>query len=466
MVTAERSATTVTAILASVFLLGSGSALQGTAVTLRAGLEGFSELVIGTISAGYYGGVLAGSFLALLVIRNVGYVRALAAFASLASAASLAHVLWINPIAWLVFRFVHGICLSVVLVVVESWLNATAPTGKRGQVLSIYGIVYLAALGAVQPLVSVFPPATFSLFGITSIMISLCILPVSLAQVSGTPQVSSIRIRVLGMFRKSPMGSLGVIVSGLITGAHLSLSPRFAQGIGMSEGAIGVYLLVFSLGTMALQMPLGWISDHFDRRRALLVGSTVGALAAVGLSLVNSGGVYALTMAFVFGGFAIPLYSLAVAAFNDQVSTEEMVEAAGALYVFYGIGSVIGPIGASAMMGRLGLGALYLFFAAVLLVYMAFGLLRIRLVPTFQIRGRTATYRTMPRTTMMAFTMLRRRTPRKKRAGTSPAPAAYDGFSSSPGEDAALQYHSEVYSPEVYHDEEDDTSETGSTPTD
>ncbi|MFW5693590.1 MAG: MFS transporter [Alkalispirochaeta sp.] len=455
MVAHGRPSTTVTAILASVFLLGSGSALQGTAVTLRAGLEGFSEFAIGLISSGYFGGVLAGSFLALLVIRNVGYVRALAAFASLASASSLVHVLWIHPTVWFFLRVIHGICLSVVLVVVESWLNATAPAGKRGQILSIYGVVYLAALGGVQPLVSVFPPATFSLFGITSIMISLCILPVTLAQVSGSPQVGSIRIRVLGMFRKSPMGSLGVIVNGLVTGAHLSLSPRFAQGVGMSEGMIGVYLLVFSLGTMALQMPLGWISDHYDRRRALLVSSAVGTLAAVGLSMVQSGGAYAMAMAFAFGGFAIPLYSLAVAAFNDQVSPEEMVEAAGALYVFYGLGSVIGPIAASAMMSRMGLGALYLFSGGILAIYMAFGVLRIRLVPTFRIRGRVAAYRTIPRTTMMAYTMLRRITPRKKRAEASPAPAAYDGFSSPPGGDAALEYHSEVYSPEVYH--EDDT---------
>lgn len=458
MATTERPLTTVTAILASVFLLGGGSALQATAVTLRAGLEGFTEPAIGIISAGYYGGMLAGSFLALLVIRNVGYVRSLAAFASLASASSLAHVLWIDPTAWFAFRFIHGICLSVVLVVVESWLNATAPTGKRGQILSVYGIVYLFALGAVQPLVSVFPPASFTLFGVTSIMVSLCILPVTLTQVSGTPRVGSIRIRVLGMFRKSPMGSLGVFVNGLVTGAHFSLSPRFAQGVGMSPAVIGVYLLVFSLGTMALQIPLGWISDHFDRRRALLVSSAVGAIAAVGLSLVQSGGWYALMMAFIFGGFALPLYSLAVAAFNDQVSTEEMVEAAGALYVFYGLGSVIGPIGASAMMARLTLGSLYLFAAGVLLIYMAFGVLRIRLVPTFRVRGRTTAYRTIPRTTMLAYTMLRRMTPRKKRPAASPAPAAYDGFSSAPGEEAAMEYSSDVYAPEVYNDE-DDTSE-------
>jgi MFS family permease len=123
------SLTTIIAIFASVFLLASGSALQTTAVSLRAGIEGFSEQAIGIISSSYYGGLLAGSFLALLTIRNVGYVRTFAAFASLASATSLAHVLVISPFWWVVFRLLHGMCLSIVLVVVESWLNSSALPG-------------------------------------------------------------------------------------------------------------------------------------------------------------------------------------------------------------------------------------------------------------------------------------------------------------------------------------------------
>lgn len=448
----ERSLTTITAILSAVFLLASGSALQGTAVTLRAGLQGFSELAIGIISSGYYAGVLAGSFVALIVIRSVGYVRTFAAFASLASASSLAHVLWIDPYAWFVFRVIHGLCLSVVLVVVESWLNASAPNNRRGQVLSIYGIVYLAAMGVTQPLVSVFPPSSFSLFGITSIMISLCLLPVTLAQVSGNPQVGSIRIRIMGMFRKSPMGSSGVVVSGLLTGAHMSLSPRFAQGIGMNEGPIGLFLLTFALGTMAMQIPLGWISDRYDRRMALLISSAVGGAAALGLSIATGAGWYLLSMAFVFGGFAIPLYSLAVATVNDQVLAEEMVEAASALYVFYGIGSVLGPILASSLMVRSGVGTLYLFLAVVLAFYLAFGVLRIRLVPDFHIRGRSAMYRTIPRTTVMAYSMLRRISPRRRAKTPASQPTAYDGFSSAPGEQAEVEYHSEDYDPTPHSD--------------
>jgi MFS family permease len=75
------------------------------------------------------------------------------------------------------------------------------------------------------------------------------------------------------MFRKSPLGSTGVIISGLVIGAHLSLTPRYAQTLEMDPGAIGILLLVASFGTILLQMPLGWISDHRDRRIALIISS-------------------------------------------------------------------------------------------------------------------------------------------------------------------------------------------------
>lgn len=396
------------AIFSSVFLLASGSALQTTAVSLRAGLEGFSEQMIGVVSSSYYGGLLGGSFLAMLMIRNVGYVRTFAAFASLASATSLAHVLLISPFWWALFRLIHGACLAVVLVVVESWLNASAPNKYRGQILSLYGIIFLAANGLGQPLLAIFTPAEFNLFGITSILISLCVLPIGLTQVSGTASVTSVTIRLGGIFRKSPLGSSGVVISGAVIGAHVTLTPRYAQTLGLSDGAIGGFLLVIAFGTIALQLPLGWISDKKDRRIALIVASAVGAVAALGLASAATMGWYLFAMGFLLGGFMMPLYPLALATVNDQLRSDEMIEAASALYVFYGVGSMIGPLIASAFMGAIGPATLYLFIAIVLGLYLVFGLLRIRAVPEFLVGGARATYRTVPRTTLMAYNMLRR----------------------------------------------------------
>jgi MFS family permease len=235
---------------------------------------------------------------------------------------------------------------------------------------------------------------------------------VGLAQVSGQPKISSLRIRLGGIFRKSPLGATGVIVSGITIGAHVTLTPRAAQVWGLSDGAIGLFLLVTAFGTIVLQFPLGWFSDNRDRRLALLVSCGFGVLAALGLMMARTMSGHLLTAGFLLGGFMMPLYPLALATVNDQLESDEMVEAASALYVFYGLGSMAGPLAASSLMGTFGPGALYFFIAAVLLGYITFGLLRIRLVPEFIVRGAKASYRTVPRTTLMAYKMLRQ--PKKK----------------------------------------------------
>ena len=133
----EHPRTTITAILSAVFLLGSGAALQGTAVALRGGIEGFSDQMIGVIISSYFVGFIIGSLLVVHFIRFVGYVRTFAAFASLASTTALAHLIVINPIAWIVFRSLHGLFIAGMLVIVESWLNSSTSTYNRGRILSL-----------------------------------------------------------------------------------------------------------------------------------------------------------------------------------------------------------------------------------------------------------------------------------------------------------------------------------------
>ena len=89
----HRPVTTITAILLSVFLMSAGTGLQGSIISLRAGLEGFSEVMIGLIMSANYAGLVLGPLIAPPLIRNVGYVRTFAAFASIGSAAAISHVL-------------------------------------------------------------------------------------------------------------------------------------------------------------------------------------------------------------------------------------------------------------------------------------------------------------------------------------------------------------------------------------
>lgn len=126
--------------MTAVLFMGMGAALQGTALSIRAGIEGFPASIFGVIMSVFYAGLAAGIFIAGPVIRTVGYVRSFAAFASIASATAIMHVIIVDPYAWIVMRLIHGLCLSVMLVVVESWLNVSSTIANRGRILSLYAL--------------------------------------------------------------------------------------------------------------------------------------------------------------------------------------------------------------------------------------------------------------------------------------------------------------------------------------
>jgi MFS family permease len=382
---------------------------------MRAGLEGFGEQYIGIIMAGYYIGLIVGTFIASRVIRAVGYVRSFAAFASIASATAFAHVLVIDPVIWFLFRLNFGICLAVMEVVAESWLNASASNTNRGRILSLYSIVFLASMGLGQPLIGRFSPATFEIFGISTIIVSLCLIPVTLARVQDTHKIQRRPPQILKTFLRSPFAGIGVMLSGLLYGGGWSLVPRYAQQIGVSEKEIGIVMLLISLGTLTLQWPLGYISDKHSRRSAIFISSGVSfaVLLLIGVTQATVPLLYLLI--FLFGGFGMPLYSLCISLVNDQLEPEEMVHAAGALLLFYGIGSSTGPILGGAIMARIGPPGLFYSMAVPLGIYLFFALIqgiRFFFLPegVKKVREhRRARYQPYPRTTTTIFSLLRNR---------------------------------------------------------
>ena len=92
------------ALFAGLGLLMLGNGLQGTLLGIRASLSGFSTSTTGAVMACYYVGYMLGSVITPPLIRRVGGIRVFAALASLVSFAPLAHVLFVNPVAWALLR--------------------------------------------------------------------------------------------------------------------------------------------------------------------------------------------------------------------------------------------------------------------------------------------------------------------------------------------------------------------------
>jgi MFS family permease len=76
--------------------------------------------------------------------------------------------------------------------------------------------------------------------------------------------------------------------------------------------------------------------------------------------------------AFLFGGFALPLYSLSAAHANDHAGPGQYVELAAGLTMFFALGAMVGPLLASAVMDGFGPSAFFLYTGGLHLAFVAF----------------------------------------------------------------------------------------------
>jgi MFS family permease len=334
----------VASLLAAAALLALGHGLLGSVLALRALGAGEDAGANGFFKSAHFVGLLLGAATCQSMIFRVGRIRMFAAFASLISAISVAHLLIEGVVAWAALRLAHGYAYAVIVVVVESWLNGHAVAQTRGRLLAIYGIVSMSALGAGQLLLNVAPPSEFSLLVLSSILISLSLLPVALAGPQREPAILAAgRLSLWRVWRKFPLEAAGALILGMVFSSLLALGPVYARDMDFSRGEIAIFMAAPLLASVVIQFPLGWLSDRMDRRYIILFSSLVAAMAAA--MLTTEGSFWQrCALSLLLGGFFIPLYSLCLARANDKIGEQSLLATAGAIMMLYSLGSAPAPL--------------------------------------------------------------------------------------------------------------------------
>jgi MFS family permease len=325
-----------------------GNTLQGTLLSVRGEIEGFSPAQIGMVGAGFWVGIVIGSLHCGKLIQSVGHIRAFVALGAIASTAPLLHLLVVDPTAWAVARTLTGVCFAGLFVVVESWLNGAATDATRGQILSVYAMTGLLAGIVGQLLLPVTAPTGFRPFCIVAIIIALALVPIAVTRaVAPTHAGGSARISLRGLYRQSPLGVVAASLCGVTTSAFFTLGPIFAQQRGLDTSGLAAFMASGTLGGFLMAWPLGWLSDRLDRR-LVIIGAAITAAVALFtmMALVPDDAhrwILYLCVA-VFGGTIIPTYSIVMAHVNDAVGKGEFVAASGGLLIMQGAGAAIGPV--------------------------------------------------------------------------------------------------------------------------
>ncbi|MHA6718084.1 MFS transporter [Sphingomonas sp. RS6] len=391
----------VRSLLLAIFMLMAGSGFLATLTSVRLERAGSSALHIGAVATAYFLGLVLGSLRVSRIIRRVGHIRAFAAFVSLFSASTLTYAIHQDALLWAALRFIDGLCVAGVFVCLESWLNERAEAETRGSVLASYMIALYAGQAIGQFLLNLSEDKPSMPFLVASILVSLAAIPVVLTRISAPPPQDSGSLSVRELYAISPLGIVGATLTGVMLGAFYALGAVYVRRLGMDLSATAWFMSIVILGGVALQWPLGRLSDRFDRRR-VIVGAFGGALAAaLAIAMIDGAGLPLLAFGALFGGLSFALYPLCVAHTNDHLAPEQRVAASGGLVLLYSVGAAAGPIAGATAMMLVGPSGLFLFIAACAGGALGFGAWRQLRTPPVPAEQQQS-YQVLPRTTPMS----------------------------------------------------------------
>jgi MFS family permease len=350
------------AVMAGVALLLVGNGLFSTFIALRMTIETFPTSLIGLVVGGYSLGFLLGCLFCTPLIRRVGHIRSFAAFAGLSCALALIYAFAIEPFTWLGLRVLNGLCAAGMFMVAESWLNHRTPSAARGRVLAVYTIVNKIAFGGGQFLLAVADPAGLKFFMLAALFYSLSLIPVAMTGAAAPPIEEARRTGLRELYRSSPLGVVGVVLAGLVSSSIGGMAPVFAANIGLGAVEVGHFMAVMVLGGLALQWPIGWLSDRFDRRLVLFATAVAMTVASAALAFVWQWSTLALyVLIALHGGLSGAIYPICVAHTNDFIERHRVVSVSGSLLLLWSTGAAVAPGLASQIMTLMGPSGLFHF---------------------------------------------------------------------------------------------------------
>ncbi len=373
----------VASLLISTFIMMVGFGVAGYVTPLRAMDEGWSMLVISLIATAYSAGFLLSSVSTPLLVRRAGHIRVFAAFIGVLLVAILVAALVVDWRLWIIMRGLAGFAMAGLYMVIETWLNERARNEYRGALFSFYMII--CSLGAVVGsfLVPLGNRANTSLFILAALLYAVAIFPIALSAAVQPAPLTRVRINIRQLWRRTPVAFVGSLVAGVLNAGWVHMVAVYATKSGMdAQGGAELQAAVL-LGMLALQIPIGRLSDLVDRRIVMVMAGALGVVASFAMTMISPASWLAFNAAaFMLGAVLFPIYTLNSAHANDMAGDGEYVEVAASMGVLYGIGVIAGPLAAGFAMDELGAIGMPVMLAAGFAVYALYALWRILIRPS------------------------------------------------------------------------------------
>ena len=357
--------------------------MLSSTLAIRLAKNGAPSHQVGLVLAFYYLGSVLASMTAHGTINRVGHIRTFSTFIAMFSALVLMHYFSQNLIIWAVLRLLQGYCMGGAAVCLESWLNARANNKNRGTIIAFYMITTYLGASIGQLMVNVPDGSGAALYIIVSVLFSIALVPIGLTALPA-PDISAFKnMKIRELYKISPVGVVGCLVSGFLVGAFYTMSPTYIAQRGYGTPIISLFMFFGIFGAMLAQLPIGRLSDKMDRRYVLIgIGVLVTIISLLIHPLISYGAFYIAIGAMLLGSCIMVIYPICISHINDLVEDTQRVRTSGLIILLQGIGLIIGPIVVSFMIEHFGTFAFLASYSVAGLLFVAFVIGHVSIKPT------------------------------------------------------------------------------------
>lgn len=339
-------------VILTAAMFGLTYGLSAPLIALELAEAGYSESLIGANGAMYAIGVLLAAPYLPRLSHQLGFASlakgALIASGGLFALFPLAPFLWI----WFPLRAALGAASETLFVVSETWLNQIADEANRGRLIAIY-VTALSCGTAIGPAILALVGREQSLaFMIGAAIALVASVILALGRPYATRPASEDTGNPFRYLKLVPVAVASSTLNAALEAAGLSLLPLYAVRLGWPEHSAMLLLTALLIGSIVLQLPIGWLGDRMDRRRLLVVLAAISTIGALAWPFAFSHPWLAYPLLFLWGGTFVGIYTTTVAMLGDAYKDTELLGIYALLSIAWGAGALLGPlIGGMAMEG-------------------------------------------------------------------------------------------------------------------
>lgn len=368
----------VTALIFSMAMVAIGSGLIFAYIPIRLGALGYKPSMAGWILTFMATGGFIGCLTTGTLVKYVGHARAYMTLAALLVLSHMGLGLSDNPYLWMGARIAYGATVSGLFIISQSWLNDACLNEWRGRVMAIFYMTYVLCIGFGGYLISFIDINSSTGPQIAIIFVTIAIIAVGLTNLRAPLPPEYVSVSFRGVWHISPVGLVGLFTVGGLTMLVQGFAPIYAQAEGYNQSEIGLLLFLMQFGMIAVQMPLGAISDRMDRRIVLIIASILVCLFAGITSYLDGMGLWVLIILLaVWAGATETIYAVANAHANDRAEPQYYVSVSMTMLFAWSLSGFVVPGIASYLTDILGSKAFMYVAMAISAAYALFVIFRI-----------------------------------------------------------------------------------------